>query len=135
MKSYKNLKPELPSNRQFGFFFTAVFLGVSVYFYIMTNAFGFYTFGGLAVIFLLVTIIKAEVLLPLNKFWMGLGHLIGMFVSPLVIGFIFFGIFTPTGFLMRLFGRDELKLEFKQKHSYWIKRETDSEIYSFKNQF
>ena len=135
MKSYKDLKTELPSNRKFGFFFAAVFLAASVYFYIQTGAIFSYTFAGLGVIFLLVTIIKAEALLPLNKLWMRLGHLIGMFVSPLVLGLIFFGIFTPLGLMMRFFGRDELRLKFKEKHSYWIKREIALESYSFKNQF
>ena len=135
MKSYKDFKTELPSNRKFGLFFTTVFLATSVYFYIQNNAIVFCAFGGLAVIFLLVTIIKAEVLLPLNKLWMGLGHLIGMFVSPVVLGFIFFGIFTPIGFVMRLLGRDELRLKFKEKRTYWIKREIAQEFHSFKNQF
>ena len=135
MTSYKDFKTDLPSNRKFGLFFTAVFLAASVYFYIQANAIVVFTFGGLAIIFLLVTIVKAEVLLPLNKLWMGLGHLIGMFVSPLVLGFIFFGIFTPIGFIMRFFGRDELRLQFKEKRSYWIKREIEKEFNSFKNQF
>ena len=135
MKSYKEFKTELPSNRKFGFFFTAVFLVASAYLHVKTNTTGFYTFGVLAVICLLVTIIKAELLLPLNKLWMRLGHLIGMFVSPIVLGFIFFGIFTPIGIIMRIFGRDELGLKFQKKRSYWIKRETVFEFNSFKNQF
>ena len=135
MKSDKEFKTELPSNRKFGFFFTVVFLVASAYFYIKANTIGLYTFGGLAIIFLLITIIKAELLLPLNKLWMSLGHLIGMFVSPIVLGLIFFGIFTPIGFMMRIFGRDELQLKFQEKRSYWVKRETALEFNSFKNQF
>ena len=135
MKSDKEFKTELPSNRKFGFFFTVVFLVASAYFYIKANTIGLYTFGGLAIIFLLITIIKAELLLPLNKLWMSLGHLIGMFVSPIVLGLIFFGIFTPIGFMMRIFGRDELQLKFREKSSYWIKRETELDPNSLKNQF
>ena len=135
MKSNNDLKTELPSNRKFGFFFTVVFLVASAYFYMKTNTIGIYTFGGLAIIFLLITIIKAELLLPVNKIWMSLGHLIGMFVSPIVLGLIFFGIFTPIGFMMRIFGRDELQLKFREKSSYWIKRETALDPNSFKNQF
>ena len=135
MKSDKEFKTELPSNRKFGFFFTVVFLVASGYFYMKTNTIGLYTFGGLAIISLLITIIKAELLLPLNKLWMSLGHLIGMFVSPIVLGLIFFGIFTPIGFIMRIFGRDELQLKFQEKRSYWIKRETALDPNSLKNQF
>ena len=135
MKSDKEFKTELPSNRKFGFFFTVVFLVASAYFYMKTNTIGLYAFGGLAIIFLLITIIKAEILLPLNKLWMCLGHLIGMFGSPIVLGLIFFGIFTPIGFMMRIFGRDELQLKFQEKRSYCIKRETALDPNSLKNQF
>ena len=135
MKPYKEFNTELPSNRKFGFFFTVVFLVAAAYFNMKASTIGLYTFGGLAIIFLLISIIKAEILLPLNKLWMSLGHLIGVFVSPIVLGFIFFGIFTPIGFMMRIFGRDELQLKFQEKRSYWIKRETALEPNSLKNQF
>ena len=135
MKSYEHLKVELPSNRKFGFFFTTVFLAASVYFYIETNNIAFYAFGCLTAIFLFVTIIKAEVFLPLNKLWMRFGFLIGMIVSPLVLGAIFFGLFTPIAFMMRLARRDELCLQFRKQHTHWIKREIVPESHSFKNQF
>ena len=49
--------------------------------------------------------------------------------------FIFFIIFTPIGILMRLFGRDELLLQFKAKSSYWTKRLEDIHSNSFRRQF
>jgi len=86
-------------------------------------------------IFLLVTLLKSDVLLPLNKLWMRLGILLGMIVSPIVLGIIFFGLITPIAMLMRLSGRDELHLKFTQKTSHWISREEPVKSESFKYQF
>ena len=72
--------------------------------------------------FFLVTLIKSDALLPLNKLWMRFGVLLGIIVSPIVLGIIFFGMFTPIAILIRFSGRDELHLKFTQKGSHWIPR-------------
>lgn len=126
---------KLPSNRKFGFFFTFVFTVAAVYLYYSANIFWSYVLVATASIFLLITLIKSDTLLPLNKLWMRLGLLLGMVVSPIVIGIIFFGLFTPIAMLMRLTGRDELRLQFKQKTSHWITRSETIKSESFKHQF
>lgn len=127
---------ELPSNRKFGFFFSGVFLVASVYFFIGESATAAYSLAALGVVFLIITIVRADVLLPLNKLWMRFGLLLGMIVSPIVLGVIFFGLFTPISLAMRLFGRDELRLRFKKTRSHWIPRDTaNTQTDAFKNQF
>ena len=126
---------ELPSNRKFGFFFTFIFTVAAAYFYYATNVSWAYLFIGAALIFLFVTLIKSDVLLPLNKLWMRFGFLLGMIVSPIVLGIIFFGLFTPIAMLMRLSGRDELRLKFSHKVSHWIPRREPIKSESFKQQF
>ncbi len=126
---------ELPSNRKFGIFFTAVFTLVAAYLYYNNSANWSYILSGVGLAFLVVTIIKAETLLPLNKMWMRFGLFLGMIVNPIILGIIFFGIFTPIATLMRLFGRDELHLRIKKRTTYWISRKETEENNSFKNQF
>lgn len=126
---------KLPSNQKFGFFFTFVFMVTAAYFYYSANVSWAYVFIAAASTFLLVTLIKSDALLPLNKLWMRFGLLIGMVVSPIVLGVIFFGLFTPIAALMRLSGRDELRLRFTQKVSHWISRGELIKPESFKNQF
>ena len=126
---------ELPTNRKFGFFFTVVFAVAASYFYYSANVTWAYVFTATALIFLFITLIKSDVLLPLNKLWMRFGLLLGMIVSPIVIGIIFFGLFTPIAMLMRLSGRDELRLKSTQKASYWISRGEAIKAESFKHQF
>ena len=126
---------ELPSNRKFGFFFTFIFAVAAAYFYYSANVSWTYVFIAAALVFLLVTLIKSDALLPLNKLWMRFGLLLGMIVSPIVLGVIFFGLFTPIAILMRLIGRDELRLKFIDKTSYWVSRGEPIKSESFKNQF
>ena len=127
---------ELPSNRKFGFFFTAIFALAGAYFLYQNAVTLSYVLFILATLFLLATVIKSELLLPLNKLWMRFGLLIGMIVSPIVLGVMFFGLFTPMALFMRLIGRDELRLKLKPRQSYWKPRETgDASADAFKHQF
>ena len=126
---------ELPSNKKFGFFFTLLFAAASAYFYNSENMTLSFVFVAVSFIFLVITIMRAALLLPLNKLWMQFGFLLGRIISPLVLGIIFFGLFTPIATLMRLSGRDQLRLKFYNKSSHWILRSDPIKSESFKNQF
>jgi energy-coupling factor transporter transmembrane protein EcfT len=126
---------ELPSNKKFGFFFTAVFAIAAAHFYVSGSLVWVYPLFSTSAIFLVATIVKADVLLPLNKLWMRFGLLLGLIVSPIVLGVLFFGVFTPIAYLMRISGRDELRLRFKDKASHWVVRSEPIQSDSFKNQF
>ena len=126
---------DLPSNKKFGFFFTIVFAVASAYFYNSTSASWAYTFGLVSLTFLIVSTVKSEILLPFNKLWMWFGHLLGMIVRPIILGVIFFGLFTPIAFVMRISGRDELRLKLLKKPSHWISRNEPIKSESFKQQF
>ena len=126
---------ELPSNKKFGFFFTFVFAILAFYLLFIDSILWAQALAILAVLFFLITAIIPQVLLPLNKLWMRLGLLLGMIVSPIVLGIIFFGLVTPYGVVMRMFGRDELRLKFTKKSSHWISRSESIKSDSFKNQF
>ena len=126
---------ELPSNKKFGFFFTFIFAAAAAYFYNSENMTWLLVFVAISFIFLLITMIRDSLLLPLNKLWMRFGFLLGMIISPLVLGLIFFGLFTPIATLMRLSGRDQLRLKFSNKSSHWILLSDPIKFDSFKNQF
>jgi len=131
----KYTKIELPSNKKFGFFFTFVFFFAAIYFFLSESIITAYTFFSLAMAFLLITFINANALLFLNKLWMRLGQLLGMIISPIILTIIFFALFTPYGLVMRLFGRDELRLKLKKRESYWKSREQLIPQTNFKKQF
>ena len=126
---------QLPSNKSFGYFFTFLFALVGAYFYYSVYVTWAYVFIASSLIFLLITIIKSDALLALNKLWMRFGILLGRIVSPIVLGIIFFGLFTPIAILMRLIGRDELRLKYTQRQTHWIPRSESIKAESFKHQF
>ena len=120
---------------KFGYFFSGIFLIISLYFLYSGKFSTGYIFVTLAILLILITIIKADLLLPLNKLWMYFGFFLGIIISPIVLGIIFFGLFTPYSLVMRLMGRDELRLRKTNKKSYWIIRSKSSPQTDFKQQF
>ena len=58
-----------------------------------------------------------------------------MIVSPILLGMVFFAVFTPIARVMRLSGRDELRLKFRKKSTYWTPRTEPIQPESFKRQF
>ena len=126
---------QLPSNRKFGSFFCVVFGLAGFYFLFEESNWISLACFLTSLLILIITLVKDELLLPFNKLWMRFGLLLGIIVSPIVLGIIFFGLFTPIAMLMRLSGRDELKLKFSRKASHWISRSEPIKSGSFKNQF
>ncbi len=130
---FSNIK--LPSNKKFGYFFSAIFFIATGYFLYKEYQTIGYIFGIISVLFITTTLIKADLLRPLNKLWMHFGLLLGKIISPIILGIIFFGLFTPYGIVMRLLGRDELSLKIQKNKSNWILRSKSTEQINFKQQF
>lgn len=126
---------ELPSNKKFGILFTCMFAFAATYFYYTESISLAYSIAAASVFFCIITLLKPDILLPLNILWMRIGVLLGVLVSPIVLGIIFFGVFTPIAIIMRLSGRDELRLKFNKKPSHWILRREPIKSVSFKLQF
>lgn len=127
----------LPSERTFGFVFTGIFLLIAAYlWYHDAKPVTIQAFLVLAVAFLAFTLFMPIALRPLNKAWYKLGLLMGRVVSPIVLGILFFILITPIAMVMRLAGRDPLKLRKQNVQSHWIDRTPPGpESTSFKDQF
>ena len=117
------MKTALPSNRSFGWTFTGIFV-VAGFYGAWLGAAELSALLILALLTALVTLTKSSWLTPVNRAWMKLGELLGRVVSPIVLGVIFFAVFTPVGVLMRAFGRDAMCRRFElAARSYWVKRD------------
>ncbi|MBF0570139.1 MAG: hypothetical protein HQL18_05145 [Candidatus Omnitrophica bacterium] len=90
-----------------------------------------------AVLFVLVTAIRWEALKPGYKGWMKVAHLIGGVISTLILGVVFFLVFTPVGLLFRIIGKDHLERKIdKAASSYWHRRSRkESPREKYLNQF
>ncbi len=127
---------KMPSNKSFGFFFSFVFILIAFFFIYEMSFLKALIFFTLSLFFLLTAFLKSEILSPLNYLWMRFGIILGMIIQPIVLGFIFFIIFTPISFLMKIFRRDELRLKLENRASHWkIRNEDFRESDTFNNQF
>jgi predicted membrane protein len=122
---------KLPSNRNFGIVFFIVFLLIALWPLLNENEFRLWSLL-FSFIFLLLGVINSKFLTPLNKIWFRFGIFLGNFISPIVMGLVFFLVVTPTGLIMKLFRKDILRLK-KNKITYWINKDRDDS--SMKNQF
>jgi hypothetical protein len=90
-----------------------------------------------AALFLACAFLWTAPLRPLNLLWHRLGLLLFAVVSPIVMGVVFFTTVAPIGLLMRLLGKDPLRLELdRAARSYWIERNPPGPAAAqMKNQF
>ncbi len=82
-------------------------------------------------------VLAPRVLAPLNRAWMKLGLLLHRVIAPVLMGIVFFGVVLPTALVMRLRGKDLLRLKIDPRAaSYWIVREPPGPAPdALKNQF
>ena len=108
------------SDRSFGLVFSMVFLliGVWPFFWGESVRIGCIY---IALGFFALTFLRPQFLSPLNRFWAAFGELLHKLVNPIVMGFLFYLIVTPTSLLMRLVGKRPLDLRYEhEQKSYWI---------------
>ena len=127
-----------PTERSFGVTFAVVFA--------LLTAWQLYRHGAgggsavtavLTIVFLAAAFTAPALLRPLNILWMRFGLLLHRIVNPVIMGALFFGVFTPFGLVMRLFGADLLRLRKPAENgTYWISRAGENiEPSSMTNQF
>lgn len=125
------------SNKAFGYTFAVVFLLLTIWQAWQAHWAATAVLLLLAVAFGLVAAFAPARLATLNLVWFRFGGVLHAIINPIVLGAIFFLAVTPTGLLMRAFGKDPLRLKFQSgSASYWIRREPPGPAAdSFKNQF
>ena len=120
----RGLRVQGSSNRSLGFVFAVFFAGVAL----------LPLLGGLpprkwalavSGAFALAAWLAPAILAPLNRFWTWLGLVLHRVTNPIVLGLLFYGVFTPLGlFYRRVLGKDFLKLkQDAEADTYWIERQ------------
>jgi hypothetical protein len=126
-----------PSDRSFGLTFAAVFGLIGLWPLHAKNMPRLWAVG-MAVIFLVVSFVRPTVLALPNRLWFKFGNLLHAVVSPIALGVLFYGVFTPMGLFMRYVLRKKFLATAydRDAKSYWIPRATSSpKPESLKNQF
>ena len=123
---------KIGSNKSFGIVFFVVFLLISLYPLLNNESIRIWSLV-ISIIFLILGTLDSKILSPLNKIWFKFGIFLGKIISPIVMGIIFFLVVTPTGFIMRVLGKDVLNLKYSDHKSYWIEKTGPKS--KMKNQF
>jgi hypothetical protein len=125
-----NLRPDATTLRQFGFiaiagfgfvatiahFETLIFtMGLgSAKPYVVNGFIGLATYSGI------FSLLYPKANLPIYVGLTVLSYPIGLVLSYVIMGTLFFGIITPTGIVMRIIGRDPLDRKFEpEADTYW----------------
>jgi len=115
--------PRTSSDRQFGFVL-GLFLAVIALWPALSRGrprTDLLIAGG---ILILIAAVAPFLLRPLNRAWTALGMLLGRIMNPVVMAALYYVVFTPWGLLLRLFGRDPLRLRLDPRAtSYWVERQ------------
>ena len=73
----------------------------------------------IAGVWILAGLVVPNVLTPLFKVWMKFAEKLGWFNTRVLLSLIFFGVFTPFSFFMKVFGKKPLHCNFEtQNKSY-----------------
>ena len=129
------------SERSFGFVFAVVFLIVALW--PLVNDFTAWPLirwwaVAVAAAISAIAVVRPTLLRPANQVWLRFGLLLHRITNPIIMAVLFFGVVTPFGVIMRMFGKDPMRRRFDTNaSSYWIPRESgnDATILNMKNQF
>lgn len=124
MQTHEHFEPHheiaVSSERNFGLVF-AGFFGIVAgvrYWHAQADAAWWLAAGA---VFALLAFFWTAPLAPLNRLWARLGRLLHAIVNPVLMGLVFALAIVPTGLLMRLAGKDPLRLRRDPSATtYWV---------------
>jgi hypothetical protein len=122
-------------NKKFGLFIAGVMFILAIY----QGTLHFHAYSWVLLLVFSLLAIAVALYLPSvfnwpNHIWHLLGRYMGLVISPMVLGVIYFLLITPISLVTRFFGRDELALKRPKVMSYWIVKDKSNDS-SYKNQF
>jgi hypothetical protein len=111
------------SNRAFGLVFALFFALVALLPVLRGHAVRRWALP-VSALFLFIALAVPKILAPLNRAWTALGTLLHAVINPLVLGVLFYLVFTPFGWVLRRMGKDFLRLRpAPAAQTYWIARQ------------
>lgn len=111
-----------PSERKFGLTLGAIFALIAVVKAFERSEWSF-VWGALAGVLIGCALLRPRLLAAPNRLWLKLGLLLHRIVNPVIMALLFYGTILPVGLLMRLLGKDPLRLRLdKTAATYWLPR-------------
>jgi len=121
-------------NRKFGYVVAGALLFITAFQYILKHKQDVIIFA-IAIILLLFTLLKPIWLTYLRLVWDKIGHVLGIINTYILLTIFYIFILTPLGLVMRLFGKDVLKLKRSSAQSTYWETTPITEESKMENQF
>jgi hypothetical protein len=61
--------------------------------------------------------ILPQLLAPIHKGWMWVGHILGWINTRILLGIVFYALVTPIGLVFRLMGKDTMRQAFAESNT------------------
>ncbi len=108
--------------RKFGIMFSIICLAIAAFSLYRSGTVWPWFLGGSG-LFAIGGLVLRSALRPVYIGWMKFAFVLGWINTRLILGLFFYGILTPLGVIMRIFGWDPLTRKIdRQAPSYWVKR-------------
>lgn len=125
------IPPTKPELRKFGLVMTAAFFVLSL----IVTGIGYWLHGGIRwnriyllngiglIGFLAPAVVFPSILAPVHFYWMKFGRALGWVNQRLILGLVWYLVFTPVSIVQMLIGRDPMhRKPDKNAKTYWIDR-------------
>ncbi len=109
----------IKQNRKFGYTVATALLVLAAFRIFIRHQNMWWILAAIAVILLLLALVKPLWLNPLRLVWDKIGHVLGIINTYILLTLFYFVILTPLSLIMRLFGKDILKLKRNKNNTYW----------------
>tara|TARA_Y100001970_G_C13854452_1_gene660972 strand:- start:216 stop:629 length:414 start_codon:yes stop_codon:yes gene_type:complete len=123
----KNIKSSKKELKSFGITFGIILLLIAGFLFLKEKE-SFQLFIYIATTFIGFGLIFPITLKPIYLIWMTFAVILGWTMTRVILSFLFYGVISPIGLIMRIFGKDFLELKKNAiQDSYWNKRNSNME--------
>ena len=137
-----NWKPNKKELRQFGAVFMCGFVLIGLVKYLWpfeafiskNETLGLWLIG-IGIVVGALGLTGSRIALPLYWAWLGIAYVLGNIMSRVIMGAIYYLLFTPMRFLGMLIGRDRLQLKKPKGDSFWVDVKFFNRVEDYEKQF
>lgn len=108
----------IQQNRKFGYTVGIAFWVLAALRVWIKHKYG-WILPGIGSVLIMMALIVPLWLSPLKLVWDKIGHVLGIINTYILLTLFYFVILTPLSLVMRLFGKDILKLKRNKQETYW----------------
>ncbi len=104
--------PDTKQLRSFGLLVGGIFTALGILPLLFGKEVRLWAVSPAAVLIFLALLLPSS-LGPVYRVWMVIGHVLGWINTRIILSVVFYGIFLPMGFVMRLAGKDPMRRQFQ----------------------